>query len=386
MNLQLKLIEAYQKRKINALYEIFKTDKSKTTQDNLESFINALRELKRLGRKKHIKLFSDTSLTAEYLLDMDIPPRKNIVGGWLTAGNIGFIFGQRGKGKTFFSLSLACALAGGVSIHNWKISETFKVCYLDGEMSLSEIKERIKLFSESKIFNSNKDSLKKNLSFQHYEHISFLDEDTNLNLSEKEQQIALLDYCIKAKINVLFLDNISCLFGGLRENEADDWKEKVAPFLLEFRKKKISVISIAHAGRQGDNMRGTSSREDLADWIIQIKDNDDAETDICLDTKQVNAIVRFTKNRTGTTRETEDFSFQCKTIKNEMAIAFKTSNIEETIINYIENGINRNKDLSEATGKSKYVISRITTKLIKSGEIIKMANETFVSHRSVYGN
>jgi hypothetical protein len=134
-------------------------------------------------------------------------------------------------------------------------------------------------------------------------------------------------------------------------------------------------------------MRGTSSREDLADWVIQIKDNDDDfETEKIQNVKQIKSNVRFTKNRTGTNVETEDFLFHCKTIENKMTISFSTVNMENVIINYIESGIDKNKDLADAIGKSKYAISRLTTKLLNTGKIIKTQNGSFVSKREAYKN
>ena len=72
----------------------------------------------------------------------------------------------------------------------------------------------------------------------------------------------------------MFLDNLSCLFSGIKENDADAW-ELVLPWLLEMRRNRIAVIIVAHAGRNG-YMRGTSRREDAAFWIIQLTEAKDA--------------------------------------------------------------------------------------------------------------
>jgi hypothetical protein len=42
-----------------------------------------------------------------------------------------------------------------------------------------------------------------------------------LNLCESCWQEALLTYCIEEKIKVIFLDNLSSLCWGMKENEAD---------------------------------------------------------------------------------------------------------------------------------------------------------------------
>jgi len=89
-----------------------------------------------------------------------------------------------------------------------------------------------------------------------------------LNLTNPAVQAALLENCRQREIEILLLDNLSCLFTGLKENDADAW-EVVLPWLLELRRNRIAVVFIAHAGRNGF-MRGTSRREDAAFWIMQL--------------------------------------------------------------------------------------------------------------------
>lgn len=69
-----------------------------------------------------------------------------------------------------------------------------------------------------------------------------------LNLTNPSVQAALLEKCQRDKMEVLILDNLSCLFTGIKENDADAW-EQVLPWLLDLRRSRIAVIFIAHAGR-----------------------------------------------------------------------------------------------------------------------------------------
>lgn len=69
-------------------------------------------------------------------------------------------------------------------------------------------------------------------------------------------------------------DTLSSLFRGMAENKADDW-ELVLPWLLDMRRRGITVLLVAHAGRNGDHMRGTSRREDDAFWIISVRELSD---------------------------------------------------------------------------------------------------------------
>ena len=68
----------------------------------------------------------------------------------------------------------------------------------------------------------------------------------------------------------MVLDNLSCLASGLDENKGQD-HEAISNWLLNLRRRKITVIFIHHAGRGGE-MRGHSKREDACSWILQLRD------------------------------------------------------------------------------------------------------------------
>ena len=62
-------------------------------------------------------------------------------------------------------------------------------------------------------------------------------------------------------VKVLFAeDNLSCLFSGVKENDADA-SESVLQWLLTLRRHRIAVEFVHHSGRNKETMRGTSRRE-----------------------------------------------------------------------------------------------------------------------------
>jgi putative DNA primase/helicase len=76
-------------------------------------------------------------------------------------------------------------------------------------------------------------------------------------------------------VELLILDNLSCLFRNGRENEGDSW----LPFqewALSLRKRSISVLFIHHSGKDGQQ-RGTSRREDILDTVLALKRPGDYE-------------------------------------------------------------------------------------------------------------
>jgi putative DNA primase/helicase len=99
-----------------------------------------------------------------------------------------------------------------------------------------------------------------------------------MNLTDPLVQKVITNLCEENQIKVLLLDNLSCLFSGMKENDADAW-EMVLNWLLELRRRKIAVIIIHHSGHSGEHMRGTSKREDAAFWIINVKETNDRAPD-----------------------------------------------------------------------------------------------------------
>lgn len=56
---------------------------------------------------------------ADGLAQIAVPPREAILGDWFKDGDLGFIFGARGLGKTWLAMLLARRCAEGVSVADW---------------------------------------------------------------------------------------------------------------------------------------------------------------------------------------------------------------------------------------------------------------------------
>jgi len=53
------------------------------------------------------------------------------------------VFAKRGLGKTWFGLTLALAVARGEDFLSYAVPQPRRVLYIDGEMTLAELKERL---------------------------------------------------------------------------------------------------------------------------------------------------------------------------------------------------------------------------------------------------
>lgn len=175
------------------------------------------------------------------------------------------IYAMRGIGKTHFGLSMAYALAAGHEFMHWKCPTKRRVLYIDGEMQITDIVDRMKLY-------------KKTFGVDPGEHLSILSNDLIdgyiPSLSTPEGQRLVDDeifYTRTLPYEVVFMDNVSTLFGG-QENDSEAW-ESAHRWLLSLRKKGVCVVFMHHAGK-GGQQRGTSRREDILDVVIKLAAHD----------------------------------------------------------------------------------------------------------------
>lgn len=309
-------------------------------------------EKNKLELKESIK---NSTMKSTNLRNFKIPPRMSIVGEWFKEYDLGFIHARRGLGKTWFSLGLATAIANNTGFGPWKTYTQLPVLYVDGEMAFESIQQRIEgMGASDNLYVLNHQSL-------------FHDKQKPLNLADPTAQEAITSLCLNNGIKVVILDNLSCLFSGIKENDNDAW-EVVLPWLLLMRNHGISVIIVAHSGRDGKNMRGASRREDAADFIIRLEDVDDI-SEISNGARFVSV---FTKNRHSPTDESRyEWKFApCG--ENQILITHKEADGIMVLVNWVKTGLTSASDISDEMGISKGQVSKMAKKAIDSGLLIKV--------------
>ena len=171
-------------------------------------------------------------MTDEELDLTEVVARPLLIDPWCREGDLGFIFAARGLGKTWLGMHLAHCLASFKDFGPWKVSQIpSQILYMDGEMALADIKYRNHVLGGGD-----------NLWYLNHE-VLYERSGRIIDLSDKELQDAVLEFCKQYPFNVLILDNLSCLVSKIDENSPIDW-EKILPWLINLRRNHITVIFI----------------------------------------------------------------------------------------------------------------------------------------------
>jgi hypothetical protein len=288
------------------------------------------------------------------LAGMELTPREFLLRPFFKAGDLGFIYAKRGDGKTWLAMLVAKAIASCDTAGPWTAEKPWPVMYVDGEMPAEETQRRITVLGGAG----------ENLLWLHHE-IVFDRTGKTLNLADLTAQQELTALMQARGVRVLILDNLSCLFSGMKENDADSW-ELVLPWLLQLRRMKIAVVIVAHAGRNGQ-MRGTSRREDAAFWVLKLerKETDDPQFRGCRFTSL------FTKNRNALEDECPPLEWVVASGDAGAAtVTAKPISGVELLVSWVRAGLESASDIAAEMGISKGQVSKLAKKAERLGEIV----------------
>jgi len=288
---------------------------------------------------------SPALMSAKELLAAEIPQRPKVLGEWLREGDYGYLFAPRGHGKSWLAMMIANAIANGTSLGEWSEGDSARrVVYFDAEMNLPDVQERGKLVG---IDSDNFAWL------QHEKVFPIIERQINIALREDQEAIS----AILADGDVLIIDNLSTSTSGIEENNGDHF-DLLKGWFLELRNRRITVLVVHHAGRNG-MMRGTSKREDIAHWILSLRD-DSADGD-----QETAFLTTFAKCRNCQAASAPALRWTIKTIDRTLQVGCTPYSGMDAMPALVADGLQTARELAEALNVTPGCISKWARKLAK---------------------
>jgi hypothetical protein len=336
-------------------------------------------------------------ITAAQLKVLKIPRRPALLDRWLCEGDLGYIFAPRGVGKTWMAMALPGAISRRCALGLWTAgvpapasasaasyaaptaddttassssppclevgtgmelepvleADFVPVLYVDGEMALELTQYR----SEGLQLDLG------HVCYLHHEHLFQL-QDSSLNIGELADREAITKLLLEDGYKVLILDNLSSLASGVDENKGSDY-EPISHWLLELRRRRITVIVIHHAGRNGF-MRGHSKREDACSWILELRD---ARQE---DEPGAKFVSHFTKPSRNTGDSLPDLLWHFTSdAAGHTQIHCETAQTTdyEQFIQHVVEGVTSQHDIAEMMNKNKGTISKWARRALEERRI-----------------
>jgi RecA-family ATPase len=266
-------------------------------------------------------------------LVMEFPNPELLLSPWLPKAGLCMIHAFRGIGKTHLALGIAHAVATGGHFLEWNAPKPRGVLYIDGEMRASVLQERLKKITQIYPRNSNSQPLR--ILTPDLQNIGIPD------LSTIEGQ-CLIDKYITDDIELVIIDNISCLAPRIKENDANDWAI-IQSWILRLRVKGKSVLLIHHSGKSG-SQRGSSKKEDVLDTVIVLQQPHDYEA-----SQGARFIIKYEKSRGFFGEDAKSFeaSLSSKDDKVEWNVHPDKDNTYQKVISLINEGLTQSQIVSQ---------------------------------------
>lgn len=204
------------------------------------------------------------------LLDADLPPREPLLEGLLKTGESAMLWAAPGVGKTWASLSIAIAVAGGGTFLHWSAPTPRRVLLVDGEMNLADLRERFV------VLLAGAEGIDAEIVRQNVLIIARQDQDPDADfpdIADTEEgggQRFVFDLARQHGADLVILDNFATLAEVEDENDASAMNP-VLSFLMRLKQGSIAAILVHHSGKSGETYRGSSKLEATFEAVIGLK-------------------------------------------------------------------------------------------------------------------
>ncbi len=171
------------------------------------------------------------------------------------------IWGPSNAGKSWVSITLACALATGTPCFCWAASPACKICYLDGEVD-QDFKIRVNQLVQGQ--DGVCQLLDTNMSVLHKDRI--------LDILDDEWQNTFIEKIGQKGIDFVFIDNILSL--------APKATKDAKPFLTfidKLKRSNVGVVAVHHTNKEGKDFKGPVDLESLSQNVISLEGREHLE-------------------------------------------------------------------------------------------------------------
>ena len=229
-----------------------------------------------------------TTFTLQELLAMNLPRREHLLVPWLRQGESSMVYAAPGVGKSLFALDVALSVAGGgMCLGLWEVGgrdadsssgdtsreNGWKVLYVDGEMPLDDIRDRVRMLAAGKM--QQKDSTfsheraARNLTFmaRHKQEDALAD---FVNLADEDSRLVLLEKIQRDGFDLVILDNLSTLAMFDDENAASSFNGPV-DFLQRLKSMGVACLLVHHTNKSGEQFRGSTKIATTFETLLLLK-------------------------------------------------------------------------------------------------------------------
>lgn len=209
-------------------------------------------------------------LSAGTLLDTQCTPADPIVTPWLMDGQAALIWAAGGVGKSWLTLSLSIAVAGGGRVHEWEAPKARRVLFLDGEMDQRDLAERVRsLIDTEAVSGVDAAALRKNLIF--YPRQAQNPDATFFDIADPDSQSAIQKAAEKHGADLLVIDNLSTVADSLSDENDAAAMTPIMQFLLRMKQAGIATILVHHSRKDGSAARGSTKLATTFNVMIGLK-------------------------------------------------------------------------------------------------------------------
>jgi hypothetical protein len=210
--------------------------------------------------------------TLNQLLASTFKDRQHLLFPWLREQESCMVYAASGVGKSMFALSAALAIAGGGSFLGWKPDERkagngWRVLFVDGEMHIGDIQERVRLLLDA-VPGLNRELVGENVSFlarQHQEPLAQFP-----SITEQDGMTFMGERVRKGPFDLVILDNFSTL-GEVEDENAASSFNAIQQFLLNLKVQGVATMLVHHANKTGEDFRGSSKLAATFETIILLE-------------------------------------------------------------------------------------------------------------------